>query len=365
MNTKSSLLCRKPPSGDWPLEDLQVLGACPVCQCPERKLLYTNLLDRTFFAAPGNWQMWQCEYCSVGYLDPRPTKSSIGRAYAAYYTHAETAIAAANPTKLRYRLISRIRQSLRNEFLNAQYGYRLRPAVWGGRFIVRADPMKVYNIGWSIRHLPAPTAEHYRLLDIGSGNGSFLRFARDVLGYEAEGLEFDEKATGQATAKGSIVHVGTLPGSGLMPTRYDQITLNHVLEHLHDPVPAMEEALSLLRTNGRIWIQVPSLDGASNAIFGSNSRLLEPPRHLVMYTVNSLRYLMEKVGFVMVEQVPTTHPSRSIFFQSWAIANGYDPQSADWDDLPEYLQDQALAAERMYSGISSSADTITLVGYKM
>ena len=362
MNSNSRLIHREPPSGNWPPEDLEVLGACPVCQCPDRTLLYTSLQDRTFFAAPGNWQMWQCEHCSVGYLDPRPTKNSIGRAYAAYYTHAETP--AVNDTRLRRRLISRMRQGLHNDFLNAQYGYHLRPMIWGGRFMVRAGLLKACNIGGSVRHLPAPTAEHNRLLDIGSGNGSFICFAQHVLGYEAEGLDFDPQAVEQSRARSYIIHLGALPGSGLKPSSYDQITLHHVLEHLHDPVAALQEALTLLRTGGRIWIQVPNLDGASNAMFGVHSRLLEPPRHLVMFGVDNLKRLMEGLGFMKVEQMPTPHPSRFIFLQSWAIANGYDPRSADWDDLPESLQDQALAAQRTHSGISPSTDTITLIGYK-
>jgi 2-polyprenyl-3-methyl-5-hydroxy-6-metoxy-1,4-benzoquinol methylase len=362
MNSKSHLLCREPPSGDWPSEDLEFLGACPVCQCPDRTLLYTGLQDRTFFAAPGNWQMWQCEHCSVGYLDPRPTKNSIERAYAGYYTH--TGAAAVNNTRLRQRLISRIRQGFRNDYLKAQYGHKLQPTIWGGRFIARFRTLKSYTVGSSIRHLSAPTLGSCRLLDIGSGDGSFVRLARDVLGYEAEGLEFDSQAIEQSREKGGVIHQGMLPGSELTPSTYDQVTLKDVLEHLHDPVTALEEALALLRTGGRIWIQVPSLDGASNATFGVHSRLLEPPRHLVMFGVNSLKRLMEKIGFVRVDQVPMAYPLRSIFLQSWAIENGYDPRSVDWCDLPKFLQDKALAAERVYSGISPSADSITMIGYK-
>jgi SAM-dependent methyltransferase len=224
--------------------------------------------------------------------------------------------------------------------------------------------MKACNIGWSIRHLPAPTPERSRLLDIGSGSGSFVRFAQDVLGYEAEGLDFDPKAVEQSRATGCIIHLGALPGSGLMPSSYDQITLHHVLEHLHDPEAALLEVFTLLRTGGRVWILVPSLDGVSNISFGINSRLLEPPRHLVMYNVVSLKYLMEKIGFELVERIPSIPLSCSMFMQSWAIANGYDPGSVKWGDLPEELQHQALTEERLNPEIPPSADAITLIGYK-
>lgn len=363
MNDSNAHTQRALPSGDWPVEDLEYLGHCPVCASIKRSLLYENLQDKIFFAAPGAWKMWRCADCGVGYLDPRPSTGSIGRAYANYYTHAEV-----QPKKTylpRSNWIARMRQGMRNDYLKAQYGYSLRPTIWGGRFIARVYTLKAYIISCSIRHLPASTSDRSRLLDIGSGDGAFVRFARDVLGYEAEGLEFDQQAIEQSREKGGVIHHGTLPGSGLTPSTYDQITLSHVLEHLRDPVAALQEALALLRSGGRIWIQVPSLDGASNVTFGIHSRLLEPPRHLVMFGANTLKCLMEKIGFVRVERVPTHNPSRHIFLQSWAIANDYDPQSVDWNDLPESLQHQAHTTERIYSGISPSADTITLIGYKI
>ena len=89
MNDVNESAHRAPPPGDWPTEDLEDLGLCPVCGESERSLLYDNLRDKIFFSSPGVWKMWRCRGCGFGYLDPRPSVESIGRAYAHYYTHGD------------------------------------------------------------------------------------------------------------------------------------------------------------------------------------------------------------------------------------------------------------------------------------
>ncbi|MHB8570738.1 MAG: hypothetical protein ACYC97_11150, partial [Metallibacterium sp.] len=71
----------------WPQADLEFVPHCPVCGCAERRLLYKGLTDRVFCVADGAWDLYRCAQCASGYLDPRPTPESIGRAYAGYYTH--------------------------------------------------------------------------------------------------------------------------------------------------------------------------------------------------------------------------------------------------------------------------------------
>src|SRR5207253_1454959 len=49
--------------------------------------LHAELRDRVF-GAPGVWRMAECRRCELAWLDPRPTPTDIGKAYATYYTHA-------------------------------------------------------------------------------------------------------------------------------------------------------------------------------------------------------------------------------------------------------------------------------------
>src|SRR5436190_282800 len=78
------------PQMAWPTEDLEELDGCPVCSDPRRALLHDGLEDRIFGAAPGRWQLWRCQGCGCAYVDPRPTRESIGVAYGRYFArHVE------------------------------------------------------------------------------------------------------------------------------------------------------------------------------------------------------------------------------------------------------------------------------------
>jgi SAM-dependent methyltransferase len=362
VNNDNENLHRMPPPGDWPTEDLEELGQCPVCGVAERFLLYDNLRDKIFFSAPGVWKMWRCGGCGGGYLDPRPTVESIGRAYAHYYTHGDwQARCGLSPGGVYP--IKWVRQGLRNDYYNARYDCRLHPRIPGGRWVMKWFPTTRLKWNNYYRHLPAPKPGHNRLLDAGCGDGGFVLVAQ-TLGYQAEGLEIDPKACAQARSHGLTVHQGSLPDTGLESESFDEITLSHVLEHLHDPVGALREVYRLLRLGGRLWIAVPNLEGASNRIWKENSRLLEPPRHVIMFDVNSLMRLLLDSGFKTVRQLPTLNISRSIYNASYAMEIGRDPETAQWHDLPEPLKQQVMQEEIMYSGISPFSDAITFEGFK-
>ena len=118
MNDVNESTYRTPPPGDWPTEDLERLGQCPVCTSIERSLLYENLQDKIFFSAPGAWKMGRCAACGAGYLDPRPTIGSIGRAYDNYYTHGDWQ-PGSGPLPGGNSPIKRVWHGLRNDYLNA------------------------------------------------------------------------------------------------------------------------------------------------------------------------------------------------------------------------------------------------------
>ena len=165
----------------WGAGDTETVGACPLCASRARTLLHGELVDRVFFTAPGPWQLWRCDACGAGYLDPRPTPAAIGRAYRTYFTHDQAL--PPTPSGERLGLLARLKRAALNDYLQAAFGYRLRPALPFGRlaFALRAD--KALAAAEMVRHLPAPR-QGDRLLDIGCGDGGFLLMARDRLGFE-------------------------------------------------------------------------------------------------------------------------------------------------------------------------------------
>jgi 2-polyprenyl-3-methyl-5-hydroxy-6-metoxy-1,4-benzoquinol methylase len=270
----------------------EAIGACPICGDGRRELLHAGLVDR-LYAAPGRWQLQQCFGCRAAYLDPRPTLKSIATAYEAYYTHEPTPEPAAETGAVR-----QFRKALRNGYLNARYGYRLRPARQLGRLVVPLLPGQRAAADRHVRRLARPR-EGARVLDVGCGNGEFLLEMR-AAGWAAQGLETDTRAVARAREQGLDVRQGPLE-RGTYPARsFDAVTLSHVLEHLHDPVRTLRTCREILRDDGVLWIATPNLASEGHARYGRAWRGLEPPRHLVLFTPSALVQALDQAGFRVV-----------------------------------------------------------------
>ena len=120
----------------WPQADLEAVPHCPVCGSAERSLLYKGLTDRVFCVADGAWDLYRCAACASAWLDPRPTPSSIGRAYEIYYTHLAEDDVAMLPKSALVRQL----HAWQNDYKNARYGLRRKPSSAGGRWLVRLVP---------------------------------------------------------------------------------------------------------------------------------------------------------------------------------------------------------------------------------
>ncbi|MCQ4188507.1 hypothetical protein, partial [Methylocystis suflitae] len=126
-DTTSSMSAGDSPwNTPWSETELESVYACPVCGCVDRKILQEDLIDNVFFIAPGKWTLYRCNRCRSAYLDPRPTQASIGKAYAAYYTHA---VGIAETEFAQLGQFRRLRRMLVNGYLNKRYGTQRSPAA--------------------------------------------------------------------------------------------------------------------------------------------------------------------------------------------------------------------------------------------
>src|SRR5205823_2865868 len=141
---------------------LEAVPRCPVCDRAGRTIRFTDLTDRVFFCAPGTWALFSCDFCGAGYMDPRPTPESIGRAYAVYYTHAAGATDAAPGSAMGMK--ARLKRALYNGYFNARYGYHLKPSLFLGSLAIPWSPVQQYYANLEIRHLSLP-ADGGRVLD--------------------------------------------------------------------------------------------------------------------------------------------------------------------------------------------------------
>jgi len=136
-----------------------------------------------------------------------------------------------------------------------------------------------------------------KILDVGCGNGSRLAAFR-TLGWEAHGQEVDPQAAAQARrVSGVPVHLGRLEELGFPDGSFDAITMSHVIEHVHRPVNLLQECRRILRAGGTLVITTPNAESYGHSRFGSSWRGLEPPRHLHLFSQQTLHQVAAQAGF--------------------------------------------------------------------
>jgi len=301
----------------WPSDGLESVSMCPVCESDRRELLHQGLTDRVFFCAPGEWSMYECGACASAYLDPRPTAESIGLAYLQYFTHDGVESAAPDG------FMQKLRQRLANGYLNYRFGAQTYPASVLGVLVAGLMPNKRATIDAGMRNLPIAKAGA-RLLDMGCGNGAFLLRARNA-GWEVVGVDFDAKAVEVARAQGLDVRLGGIDNLEPFVEQFDVITMSHVIEHVHHPLEVLRVCYKLLKPGGFLWLETPNIASEGHQLFGANWRGLEPPRHLVLFTLEAMRETLKKAGFVDMEVQAYRPLCAGIFSSSKAVAEGIGP----------------------------------------
>lgn len=236
---------------------------CPVCE-NSGALLHESLRDQ-LFGAPGNWSLRRCsnDSCALLWLDPCPIEEDIARAYATYYTHADT--------EKKSLIKSRVVASIRDFFVNVI-------SWFCGQRKERDD----------IAHLYLSDMAPGRVLDIGCGDARFLNRMKQ-LGWSAQGIDFDAAAASNAKNLFDIdVQIGTLESLQFPECTFDAVTMNHVIEHVFDPVALLSEIRRILKPGGRLVVVTPNAMSMGHNTYGRFWRGLEPPRHIQIFTPPAL-----------------------------------------------------------------------------
>jgi 2-polyprenyl-3-methyl-5-hydroxy-6-metoxy-1,4-benzoquinol methylase len=152
-----------------------------------------------------------------------------------------------------------------------------------------------------------------RLLDVGCGHGLLLDEARR-LGYDVAGLELSRAAARYARdVLGLDVAEETLEAAATRDARYDVVVLADVLEHLEDPVAALEGCASLLADGGVLCVVTPDPASATARVAGDRWWGLVPA-HTCLLPRRTLRELVAATGLVISDDVPLV---RSFALRYW------------------------------------------------
>jgi SAM-dependent methyltransferase len=142
----------------------------------------------------------------------------------------------------------------------------------------------------------APYRQTNRLLDVGCGAGSLLQAAREN-GWDARGIDVSASAVSHVRKFGFQVFHGELTEAQLQDEHFDVITAVEILEHLFDPFAVVSKVQQLLRPGGMFWLTTPNCRSLAARLMGLGWRVVSPPEHLQLFSVEGLRMLLTRAGF--------------------------------------------------------------------
>lgn len=310
-------------------KDLSVI--CAQCASSSMVSLYDAVQDKVFWNK-GQWSLFQCENCKSVSLNPAPDKAELIKYYETYYTHiSEKSFFRKNIDKISEFMIDlhfSQKRSLSRRVINF-----LIPA-----FIKNLFTYEIYNLKFRDR---------IKIFDVGFGNGNFIS-KMVKLGVRPGGCDFDEKCVhlvkdtyGIEAYHGALTDVTTAE-------KFDVLTYGHVVEHLYNWRDELMVARRKLKENGLIVGLTPNIESLGHKLFKKNWRGLEPPRHLHLYSMKSVRHVAEDCGFRVVQLKTTSRYARHILAASimiklnkkatvsgggrgiWIASAGYILQIGEW-----------------------------------
>ena len=165
--------------------------------------------------------------------------------------------------------------------------------------------------GYAYRHVP----KNVRVLDIGCGCCETLGYHK-ARGCEVYGVEADENTKKIADKFGFNVEIGLFDPKKYEPESFDYVTMDHVLEHMVDPLKTLQEINSILKPGGKCIATVPNPKALSRFFFGRYWNAWHLPFHRHFYSQNSMSILARKAGY-KVDTMKSATESVALLI-SWA-----------------------------------------------
>jgi len=140
-----------------------------------------------------------------------------------------------------------------------------------------------------LRHVPAPG----RWLDIGCGPGFLLSEARNR-GWHCTGLDSSPFAPKFARERFGLddVHSGLIEDASFEKETFDVISMQHVIEHLYEPVNTMREVIGLLKPGGILYLETPDINSGTARRDGKSWVHIKIPEHVLYFSQQTLEKLM-------------------------------------------------------------------------
>ena len=163
------------------------------------------------------------------------------------------------------------------------------------------------------------------ILEIGCGQGIFLERLESQ--FNVYGIDVNTTSIEVAQKKGLKVYACRLENIiqyGL-PREFDIITFFNLLEHIDNPRGFISSVNKLVKPGGLVMMSVPNMERASRKLWKEIWDM--PPHHLVRYSREGLKILLDECGFdtVKTELEPGNIMIQVIFFIEELVIKTVNP----------------------------------------
>lgn len=234
-----------------------------------------------------------CTRCHMGFVHPTPSEAVLERFYTGDYAYYQDA--GDHP--------GREAGSLKYALARLRYRHLTRPGVLsraGAAAAALAEALSRKTVTFSLG-VPLTLPKDSRLLDYGYGTGAWLQALR-LLGYSRL-AGYDIEANRERGKELEAQGIEIIPQGGMAKrasAAFDCVRLEHVFEHLVDPLGVLRELHRLLRPGGLLVMTFPSIypwlriqDLASSPYLP----YLQIPIHVAHHSVESATRLVSAAGF--------------------------------------------------------------------
>ena len=253
---------------------------CPLCNVDHSEPV-AQVRDR-LLGIEGEFTLVKCSQCGLLYLNPQPTSEEISRYYPPEY--------------------------------DGYVGVDLDQMPWLRRLSVKYGLYKRQRAVTRYR-------KGGRLLEVGCATGMFLDTMRRSGSWDVYGIDISEHAVQCACDQlGLNVTCGQLEEADFPDGFFDAVVMWDVLEHLPDPKAGLLEVRRVLAPDGWLIFRVPNLDSLDARLFGPYWAGLDAPRHFFVFSVETVRQLLETSGFTLQRTVcfSGTYPAFVLSVRFWA-----------------------------------------------
>lgn len=254
---------------------------CPVCNSTSFGHFITC---KDYTVSQELFTIVSCNSCDFKFTNPRPSDLEIGKYYKSeeYVSHSNT------------------RKGLINKLYHNVRTYTLKQKL----------------------NLVRSYVSRGTILDYGCGTGMFLNTCKEA-GWRAFGFEPDHDARQIATGLGLQVSstkeqiIEALTGS-----KFDIITLWHVLEHVTDLRETLNFFSDQLSLEGRLIIAVPNYTSYDAKLYKEFWAGYDVPRHIYHFEVNTITKLLKQFGFIYEKSLPMKFDSAYVSMLSEKYKTG-------------------------------------------